>query len=80
MKMAKWFKDKKGYPRFSDSGKLVHRWQAEKKLGRPLRDGEVVHHKNRCKTDYSKKGLWVFKNQKQHDGAHKSDKKRFGFW
>ena len=78
--MARWFIDKNGYRRFSDSGKSVHRWVAENKLGRSLRSGEVVHHKNRDKSDNSSGNLWVFKNQKQHDKAHRRDKKRTGWW
>jgi len=71
--MARWYRDEKGYPRFSDSDKLVHRWKAEKKLGRELRPGEVVHHKDRNKSNYSGGNLWVFGSQKQHNRAHKKD-------
>ena len=51
---------------------------AEKKLGRKLRSGEVVHHKDRDKTNNSKDNLWVFKNQEEHDRAHRIDAKRHG--
>jgi len=78
--MVKWFKDKKGYKRFSNSGTPVHRYVAERKLGRKLFSGEVVHHKNRNKTDNRRSNLWVFKSQKDHDSAHRRDKKRFGRW
>jgi hypothetical protein len=78
--MAQWFKDSKGYRRFSDSGKSVHRWSAEKRIGRPLRNGEVVHHINRNKSDNRPSNLWVFKNQKAHDKTHRRDKKKFGLW
>lgn len=56
-----------------DSEKLVHRWVAEKKLGRPLKPWERVHHKDRNKRNNSPDNLWVFKNQKQHWRAHKRD-------
>ena len=52
-KKSKVYVDDKGYFRFKDSGKLVHRWVDEKKLGRKLRAGEVVHHINRNKRDNS---------------------------
>ena len=78
--LSKLFKDKKGYKRFSDSGIPVHRYVAERKLGRKLKTGEVVHHINRNKTDNRRKNVWVFKSQKKHDSAHRRDKKRFGRW
>jgi len=64
--MASTYKDKKGYRRFSDSGKSVSRWVAEKKIGRPLRDGEVVHHGFRGKGCNDPDNLWVCKNQSEH--------------
>jgi len=76
--MVRWFKDKKGYKRFADSGTPVHRHVAERKLGRKLFSGEVAHHINRNKTDNRRSNLWVFKSQKDHDSAHRRDKKRFG--
>jgi len=78
--LSKLFKDKKGYKRFSDSGIPVHRSVAERKLGRNLKKGEVVHHINRNKTDNRRANLWVFPSQKKHDSAHRRDKKRYGRW
>ncbi|MEO8147345.1 MAG: HNH endonuclease [Bacteroidia bacterium] len=72
------YRDDKGYERYKDSGKSVHRYMAEKKLGRKLRDGEVVHHKDRNKTNNSKDNLWVFKNQAEHDRVHKQDARQHG--
>ncbi|MBL0340923.1 MAG: HNH endonuclease [Bacteroidetes bacterium] len=72
------YTDKKGYKRYKNSNKPVHRDVAEKKLGRKLREGEVVHHKDRDKQNNSKQNLWVFKNQEQHDRAHKMDAMRHG--
>jgi hypothetical protein len=79
-KNAKAYKDDNGYPRFKDSDQLVHRWTAENKLGRELRPGEVVHHKNRDKTNPNEDNIWIFRNQSEHDKTHKSDKKRYGRW
>jgi len=72
--------DEKGYKRFSDSGKLVHRYIAGKMLGRKLWPGEVVHHKNRNKLDNRRSNLWVFKSQEEHYRIHKKDEKKYGFW
>jgi len=63
--------DQNGYRRFTNSDKAVHRWVAEKKLGRKLYPGEVVHHKNRNKLDNSEDNLEVFANQAEHDKVHK---------
>lgn len=72
------YTDRNGYKRYKDSNKLVHRYAAEKRIGRKLRKGEVVHHINRDKSDNSKKNLWVFKNQDAHDRAHRIDAMRHG--
>lgn len=72
------YKDQKGYLRFSDSHKLVHRWAAEKKVGRKLRTGEVVHHKDRNKRNNSFQNLYIFPSQERHDRVHKLDAKRYG--
>ena len=74
------FVDKDGYKRFRDSGKLVHRHVAERKLGRQLRNGEVVHHKNRNKLNNRRSNLWVFKSQQKHHKVHESDKKKYRKW
>ena len=71
--MAKTYKDKNGYLRFRDSDIPVHRWVAENKLGRPLRPGEVVHHKDRDKLNNDPDNLWVFASQEEHDMAHAED-------
>jgi hypothetical protein len=74
------FKDKKGYKKYSNSGKSVHRHVAERMLGRKLRKPERVHHKNRDKTDNRRSNLRVFPSQKAHHEHHKKNKKKFGFW
>jgi HNH endonuclease len=71
--------DEDGYKRFLDSDIPFHRWMAEKKLGRKLRPGEVVHHKDRNKLNNNQDNLWVFQNQTQHYNAHLKDAKRLGF-
>ena len=78
--MGKTYIDKKGYKRYKDSNILVHRHVAERTIGRKLKSGEVVHHKNRKKQDNRRANIWVFKSQKNHDRIHKKDKKRTGRW
>ena len=71
------YTDDRGYKRFTDSDKLVHRWAVEKKIGRKLRDEEVVHHKNRDKKDNSPDNLYPC-SPKVHNRIHKSDAKKHG--
>ena len=66
----KTYRDVHGYLRFVNSGKLVHRWKAEKKLGRRLNPGEVVHHKNGNKRDNRSENLEVM-TWEQHEALHK---------
>ncbi len=76
--MARTYINSKGYRMFSNSGKSVARWSASKKLGRPLKDGEVVHHKDRNKKNNHPSNLHVFPNQAAHDRVHKMDAQRHG--
>jgi HNH endonuclease len=76
---AQTYVDRKGYERFADSGTLVSRWVAERKLGRKLYNGEVVHHKDRNKLNNSRENLWVFRNQYEHSKAHRYDAEMYGY-
>jgi len=76
--MGKTYIDNRGYRRFTDSHKLVHRYVAEKQLGRKLGAQEVVHHKDRDKLNNDQKNLQVFRNQREHDTLHKIDAILYG--
>jgi PDZ domain-containing secreted protein len=65
-KSRKTYVTKKGYSKFKDSGTYVHRWAEEKKLGRKLKPGEVVHHIDGNPLNNSPNNLKVYKNQSQH--------------
>ena len=71
--------DERGYRRYKDSKRLVHRVVAEKKLGRRLYAQEVVHHIDRNKLNNHPENLYVFANQEAHDRVHKIDAERFGY-
>ena len=64
------FIDKKGYPRYRKSRKLVHRVVAEKKLGRKLRRYEVVHHQDGNAMNFNKKNLGVM-SRSFHSRLHR---------
>ena len=77
--MAQTYIDSRGYRRFFDSGNAVHRWVAEKKLGRSLRKGEVVHHIDRDKLNNHLVNLYICKNQWHHFHLHKIDASKYGW-
>lgn len=59
-------------------GRHTHRIVAEKKLGRPLRPGEVVHHIDGDKRNNDPENLIVFKSQADHIRWHKENDPVFG--
>ncbi len=67
--MSKVYIDKKGYKRFKDSGKLVHRHVMERKLGFRLRKDVIVHHINGIKTDNRFENLQLM-TKKEHFKHH----------
>ena len=58
----------KAYPKIH--GRHAHRVVAEKKLGRKLKLGEIVHHKDENKLNYSEDNLEVLESQKAHAKLH----------
>ena len=57
--MGLFFYDKKGYPRWRDSKKLVHRTVAARMVGGKIFKGWVVHHKDGNKKNFRKSNLLV---------------------
>ena len=68
--MSDYYIDENGYYRYCDSDRLVHRYVAERYVvGRKLRPGEVVHHKNGNKLDNRSSNLEVM-TEEEHDDHH----------
>ena len=68
--LKKTYIDNNGYLRFNDTNKLVHRWVAEKNIGRKLKPNEIVHHKDGNKFNNSPENLYVFSSQEDHQKLH----------
>lgn len=54
----------------SDGYVYIHHLQAEKKIGRSLKDGECVHHIDENKYNNSIENLMVFKTNSDHSAFH----------
>ena len=62
-----------GYPRLNKRGYVYeHQYVAEKKIGRPLRENEVVHHIDRDKTNNHPDNLMVL-TKEEHSKLHQRE-------
>jgi hypothetical protein len=58
-------------------GRHTHRAVAEQKIGRKLRPGEIVHHKDGNKRNNSPDNLEIFRSQKEHAAYHVKETRFF---
>lgn len=58
----------KAYPKIE--GRHAHIVVMERKLGRPLHDGEVVHHIDENKLNYDEDNLELYASQADHARDH----------
>lgn len=73
IRRSRFKEDAKSYPKLY--GVHEHRIIAEKKIGRKLKKGEVVHHIDGNKRNNDPNNLMVFSSQAEHAAWHKSHKK-----
>jgi hypothetical protein len=68
------YKDGKGYPRWKDSGKLVHRTVAANKVGGRIFPGLIVHHKDGNKMNFRKSNLHIM-SRSAHSRHHAQERR-----
>jgi hypothetical protein len=61
--------DKKGYPRWKNTGILVHRTVAANKVGGRIFPGLIVHHIDGNKRNFRKTNLWIM-TRSEHATLH----------
>lgn len=77
------FIDEKGYLRFKDSNRLVHRWVMEKYLGIKLKPHQIVHHIDGNKLNNRPENLRVILDYSSYDihkDIHRKQIRESGNW
>lgn len=70
-----------GHPNADQYGRIYeHRLVASASLGRPLADGESVHHKNGDRTDNRPENLEVFASHADHMAVHREERTKWKPW
>jgi hypothetical protein len=64
--MGKTIINEDGYLEFKDTGKLVHRWIAEKKYGKEKVKQKIIHHLDGNKINNSKDNLIIIDSKEDH--------------
>lgn len=72
--MGRIYIDRKGYPKWLDSGKLVHRTVASNMVGGPIGRGRVVHHKDGNRRNFRRSNLVVM-SRSEHWWLHNKKKR-----
>jgi hypothetical protein len=79
-KKSKTYVDKKGYKRYKNSGKSVHRHVASRMVGGKIWKGKVVHHKDGNKLNNRRSNIQVM-DRSNHSKLHANKRKKKGwFW
>ncbi len=76
MGMGGFHKDKKGYPRWNDSNRLVHRDVARNMSGGHLSRGTVVHHIDGNKGNFRASNLRPM-SRSEHSSLHNRRRQRY---
>ena len=77
--LRKFFYDKKGYPRWRNTHRLVHRTIMNKFFGGKIPQDIVVHHKDSNKKNFRFKNL-QFMTRSEHARLHARKRRWHEFW
>ncbi|MFN3188404.1 MAG: HNH endonuclease signature motif containing protein [Candidatus Paceibacteria bacterium] len=76
--MKRFYIDSNGYPRWNDTGILVHRSVAKNLLGEPIPKGMIVHHIDGNKMNFRKNNIAIM-TRAAHFKLHLREGMKFNF-